>query len=257
MKFVLILGAMALALALSVAVHIGAASVALAALALGTLILVAPRARRLALAGLALALFGLIAPAWAQTAAPPADTGILLTLVLPLVLTFGGILTPVIGSLIWARISPALDAFQKLSGVQIDAGHREALHSAIDTGLKLAFAKGAPALEATLAGHLAAGRVGEVSEWVTKSVPGAIAHLGVSREILDGLTTARLSDSLASAVAAPLALPGAILGGLSGLAGAVAPAAAPSCPVCGTTDPNAVCTRTDCPDAQPAAPAGS
>ncbi len=251
MKLSLILGALALVVVLALAAHPGPAALAVAALAFGVALL--RTGRRIALSAVALALFGLIAPAWAQATAAPADAGPLLTLVLPLVLTFGGILTPVIGGLIWARVSPALDTFQKLSGVQIDAEHREALHSAIDTGLKLAFAHGAPALEATLAGHLAAGRLGEVSSWVEKSVPGAIAHLGVSREILDGLTTARLSDSLASAVAAPLALPGAILGGL---AGAVAPAAAPTCSVCGTSDPNAACTRADCPDAQPAPSAG-
>ena len=113
-----------------------------------------------------------------------------------------------------------------------------------------------PAATETLVGHVEAGRVAEVANWVYKSVPGAVAHLGVTSEILDGLTTARLSDSLAStaasALAAPLALPGAILAGISA---ALAPAPVPSCSVCGTTDPTAACSRTDCPDIKAATPA--
>ncbi len=254
MKLSLILGAMALAVVLAFAASPGPISLAVIAMAIGLALV--PIGRRMVLIALSISLFGVIDPALAQAATttePGFMVSTVLPVLLPVALTVGGIFVPVIGTMIWVRISAGLDTFQKLSGVQIDAEHREALHSAIDTGLKLAFAHGAPALEATLAGHLAAGRLGDVSSWVEKSVPGAIAHLGVTRELLDGLTTARLSDSLASAVAAPLALPGAILGGLAGV---IAPAAVPTCLVCGTADPNAVCTRTDCPDAQPAASSG-
>ncbi len=258
MKLSLILGAVALAAVLSLAILPGPAALAILALALGTALL--QTGRRIVLGAVAVVLFGLLAPAWAETAASASsDVNPIVALLLPALLALGSILTPMIGGLVWARLSPAIDRLQQWSGVQIDATHREALHSAIDTGLKLAFARGAPAAAETLEAHLAAGRVGEVASWVYKSVPGAVAHLGVTSEILDGLTTARLSDSLASAASSALALPGAILGGLAGSVAPASPApapSAPSCPVCGTTDPTAPCSRTDCPDAQAAAAAG-
>lgn len=85
-------------------------------------------------------------------------------------------------------------------GMDIEARHREALHSAVVTGINLGMAKAG----ARFAGrHLQAGSpaVTEAMAWVARSVPDALAHFGVSPEGLEKLVLAKAQQLLGAAPA--------------------------------------------------------
>lgn len=91
---------------------------------------------------------------------------------------------PVVGAAVATGIAwVAAKANAKL-GVDIEAKHREALHSAIMTGIRLALSKG----------HIGNAAIREAQEYAKRSVPGAIGKLKPSREILSDLAAAKLQE---------------------------------------------------------------
>lgn len=71
-------------------------------------------------------------------------------------------------------------------GIEIEARHREALHSAVMSGIRAALSKG-------LTGQMA---VTAAIEHVTASVPDAIAALSPSADVLSNLVEAKLREAL-------------------------------------------------------------
>lgn len=72
-------------------------------------------------------------------------------------------------------------------GVEIDAKHREALHSALETGARKAAAKYVPT-----GIHIDSKPVAEIVAWAAKSTPDAIKHFGVSPETLAEMAVAKM-----------------------------------------------------------------
>ena len=88
----------------------------------------------------------------------------------------GAVLTLLIG-LIAARIS-------RWTGIQIEARHREALHSALMTGVRVALDRGLPRQQAV---DLAVG-------YARSSVPDAMRRLAPAPEVLNNLARAKLAE---------------------------------------------------------------
>lgn len=88
--------------------------------------------------------------------------------------------------------------------IEIEAKHRAALHSALETGVNYAL----DAVEATLRANpaIAVGdaTVGRVLDYVERSVPDAIRKLGPSRNILQDMARAKLTEAMAAAGLDPL-----------------------------------------------------
>ncbi|ABA81249.1 hypothetical protein CESP606_08495 [Cereibacter sphaeroides] len=122
----------------------------------------------------------LIAAAILATLAVPAaaSTGSdLLTALTPSLLDLAGVaLTALIGF--------ATVRFQRWTGIQIEARHREALHSAIMTAARVAVARG---LTREIAAEF-------VSSYVRASVPEAMKRLSPSVDTLDALVRSKLLE---------------------------------------------------------------
>ncbi|MEL5879771.1 hypothetical protein [Cereibacter sphaeroides] len=115
----------------------------------------------------------LITPALPAAASPAGD---LLTTLMPSLLDLAGVaLTALIGF--------ATVRFQRWTGVQIEARHREALHSAIMTAASLAVARGLTSDAATEF----------VSGYMRASVPEALERLAPSGDTLDALVKSKLA----------------------------------------------------------------
>ncbi|MEA5163256.1 hypothetical protein U5903_20925 [Cereibacter johrii] len=114
----------------------------------------------------------LAAPAAASTGSD------LLTALMPSLLELAGVaLTALIGF--------ATVRFQRWTGIQIEARHREALHSAIMTAVRLAVAR-----------KLAPDAATEfVSSYVRNSVPDALRELAPPASTLDALVRSRLAHA--------------------------------------------------------------
>lgn len=89
-------------------------------------------------------------------------------------------------ALVYVVVAWVAYAFQRWTGIQIEAKHREALHSAIRNGVLQAASRGLTGLEAK---KLVAG-------YVTESVPDALNRLAPSPEVLDGLIRAKMAELL-------------------------------------------------------------
>lgn len=74
-------------------------------------------------------------------------------------------------------------------GIEIEARHREALHSALMSGIRAALAKG-------LAGQAA---LDAALVYTSRSVPDALAALDPSVDVLQDLAEAKLRDATAGA----------------------------------------------------------
>ncbi|MBD9528959.1 hypothetical protein [Paracoccus sp. PAR01] len=70
-------------------------------------------------------------------------------------------------------------------GIEIESKHRDALHSALMTGARLAMAR-------QLTGAAA---VGVVLDYAKKSVPDALAYLKPGLEVLDLLAASKLNEA--------------------------------------------------------------
>ncbi|SNT29008.1 hypothetical protein SAMN05421763_1091 [[Luteovulum] sphaeroides subsp. megalophilum] len=150
---------------------------------------------------LALALCGLafillvgwpLAATLARVAGSVISTAILVTLALPAAASTGSdlltALTPSLldlaGVALTALIGFATVRFQRWTGIQIEARHREALHSAIMTAARVAVARG---LTREVAAEF-------VSSYVRASVPEAMKRLSPSAETLDALVRSKLLE---------------------------------------------------------------
>lgn len=89
-----------------------------------------------------------------------------------------------IGALLTVLIGWAADTARRRWGIQIEQAHREALHSAIMTGVKLALQRG---MSGPQAAELAVG-------YARASVPDAIAALGARDDVLANLARAKIRD---------------------------------------------------------------
>ena len=93
----------------------------------------------------------------------------------------GAILTPLLGLV--------FDLARKRLGLDLDARHREALHSALMTGARLALAR-------QLTGPAA---IKIVLDYVQASVPAAVEHFTPSADHLKRMAEAKLEQALADA----------------------------------------------------------
>jgi len=89
-----------------------------------------------------------------------------------------------VGALLAVLIGWAADTARRRWGIQIEQAHREALHSAIMTGVKLALQRG---MSGPQAAELAVG-------YARASVPDAIAALGARDDVLANLARAKIGD---------------------------------------------------------------
>ncbi len=69
-------------------------------------------------------------------------------------------------------------------GIEVEARHREALHSALMTGIRAGVARG-------LTGHSA---INAAITYAGKSVPDAIEAFGLTEEVLSDLATSKLGE---------------------------------------------------------------
>ncbi|EGJ19522.1 hypothetical protein RSWS8N_15219 [Cereibacter sphaeroides WS8N] len=127
----------------------------------------------------ALARIAISVPIVAMLALPAAaSTGSdLLTTLTPGLLDLAGVV-------LTALIGLAAVRFQRWTGIQIEARHREALHSAIMTAARVAVARG---LTRDVATEF-------VAAYVRASVPDALKRLSPSAETLDALVRSKLLE---------------------------------------------------------------
>lgn len=144
--------------------------------------------RRLTLFGAALCLL-LVVPMLAQAAdGSTVNLGGLWDSIQPFVASVAeGAIAAVIG---WVALR-----VHKWTGINIEARHREALHSAAITGVNLALSR-ARELAALTKVDARTAVVAEAYSWVTRSVPDALLYLGVTPEKTRDLLEAKLNDIL-------------------------------------------------------------
>jgi hypothetical protein len=103
-------------------------------------------------------------------------------------------LMPVLGTIVTGAIGWGAMAFQAWSGYQIEAKHREALHSAIMTGIGFARSKltgSGPAIDEKQV-------VIQAKEYVERSVPDALRHFGLDKAA--GNLAEMIASKLANAI---------------------------------------------------------
>lgn len=89
--------------------------------------------------------------------------------------TFMEVFYPTLGMLVAGAVAWAVKSFTTYTGIQIEAKHREALHSAIMTGIGLALAKyGINATNKQI--------IAETVTYSQQSVPDAIKKFGLDKE---------------------------------------------------------------------------
>ncbi len=98
--------------------------------------------------------------------------------ILPLILT-------AIAALLAQIIAGAAKVAKERWGIEVEARHRDALHSALMSGVRAALSRG-------LTGRAA---VDSAVAYATKSVPDALARLGPSSEVLSRLATSKLREA--------------------------------------------------------------
>ncbi|MGC9449721.1 hypothetical protein [Cereibacter johrii] len=132
--------------------------------------------------------------ALARAAASVVSAAILATLAVPAFASTGSDLLSALmpslldlaGVALTALIGFATVRFQRWTGIQIEARHREALHSAIMTAARLAVAR-----------KLAPDAATEfVSSYVRNSVPDALRELAPPASTLDALVRSRLAQAV-------------------------------------------------------------
>lgn len=102
---------------------------------------------------------------------------------------FTQVLYPVLGSLVTMFLGWALYKFNCWTGIQVEAKHREALHSAIMTGIGLAIARAGIELPKTIDGATVPlpsstqrKVVAEAMNYVNSSVPDAIKNFNLDKK---------------------------------------------------------------------------
>jgi hypothetical protein len=111
----------------------------------------------------------------------------------------------VLAVLVTAIIGWALKKFTDKTHIEIEAKHRDALHSAAMTGVHLAITRlGAVLSNVTIDTRSAI--IAQATNWVLASVPDALTYLGVTKDSVEQLVQSKLNAVLignASAAAAP------------------------------------------------------
>lgn len=87
---------------------------------------------------------------------------------------------------------------QRWTGIQIEARHREALHSAAMTGVTQALARLGTRVD-SLQVDIRSDVIAAAVEWVEASVPDAIVALGATPEKVEAIATAKLGELIAAA----------------------------------------------------------
>lgn len=110
-------------------------------------------------------------------------------------------ITAVASAIVLFLITLLANTVQKYLKVSIDASNRDALHSAIMSGINLGLDKvGGKVNAANLDVKNAV--VAEAINWVETSVPGALAHFGITPDAIAALATAKLQALLEPGAAA-------------------------------------------------------
>lgn len=95
------------------------------------------------------------------------------------------VLLEIVAGLLTALISWAAMTARRKWGLEIEARHREALHSALMTGARMALARG---LSGAQAADLAVG-------YAQSSVPDALRHLRPGAVVLQSLASAKVAEA--------------------------------------------------------------
>jgi hypothetical protein len=82
------------------------------------------------------------------------------------------------------------DAAQQRTGIEVEAKHREALHSALETALNVGLQK---LSQRGRAAYGASAFLGDSLDYVHRSVPDAVRHFGVSDRMLGQMLQAKLT----------------------------------------------------------------
>lgn len=109
------------------------------------------------------------------------------------------LLALILGAITW--LGRKLPAQMK---VNIEAHHRDALHSALNTGVGYALDAAEAAIRLNPAVATADATIGRVLEYTERSVPDAIKRLGPSRQHLEEMARAKLTEALAKMGLDPL-----------------------------------------------------
>lgn len=137
----------------------------------------------LAIAAIVVAFFWFTSPSFA------ADTEVSFA---PLVNTLLEYLVPALGVLIAALIGWAAALIKKRTGLEIEARHREALHSAAMTGVRIALEKFAVS-PSNLTADLRSKVLADGVEWIQESVPDALKHFGLTPDRLSVIVASKLA----------------------------------------------------------------
>lgn len=110
-----------------------------------------------------------------------------------LLLDFASAVAPIaldlLSGLVLALIGWAAATINRKTGIEIEEKHRLALHSAVMSGLKAAFAQGITSRAAL---------VTFASEYVAASVPDAVKKLKTSGDVLPDLIESKIMDAIPS-----------------------------------------------------------
>jgi len=106
------------------------------------------------------------------------------------------ILMPLVSSVALGLITLALRqgamALQAHTGIALDQKAQDDLHRAAETGVNLALNKLGPVVIAAMADPHRQGVIASASAWVLASVPDAVARLGVTPNLIEGLVVSKL-----------------------------------------------------------------
>lgn len=155
-------------------------------------------------AGFVLALFIFVfgpSLAWAQDATPaPVDTTVSLKSVVDIALPY---IVAALGALLSAALTVATNAIYKWTGFQVEAKHREALHSAAMTAAATIWAK-ADAKIADMSIDVKSPLVKAGVDWVlTVGAPKAVESFGLTPEQVADLIASKLGVLQAEQVVPP------------------------------------------------------
>ncbi|MFT0861736.1 hypothetical protein [Ancylobacter sp. G4_0304] len=146
-----------------------------------------------------LAIIALVAIAWALAPvlalAAAGDTTVSAA---PIVGAIEPLISAALDAVIVVAIGWAAGLIHKWTGIQIEARHREALHSAAMTGVTRvlnALGERAENLTYEARSQVAAQAVG----WVTESVPDAVRYLGATPDKIGAIVSAKLGQLIADA----------------------------------------------------------
>lgn len=113
----------------------------------------------------------------------------------PVIAEFVPYVLAVLGAVITAAVAWAAKKFSDLTGISIEARHREALQSALMNGARAAVAKATPSGVTVDVGNAA---VKQGVDFVLASVPDAVAYFGLSPSDVEAHLTPKLVELVGS-----------------------------------------------------------